>query len=104
MLQESDRWQQRETATGDDGHQMVPVHEPLNIERTTGLLLQISLAAPGPACGHSFGCNLQSSYSLLTACLLEPQTEVRKDFTNMEKAPTRAFSWLDAPTKEAWLA
>ena len=71
---------------------------------TTELLLQISLAAPSPVCGHSFGCNLQSSYSLLTACLLEPQTVVRKDFTNMEKAPTWAFSWLDAPTKEVWLA
>ena len=96
MLQESDRWQQRETATGDDGHQMVPVHEPLNIERTTGLLLQISLAAPGPACGHSFGCNLQSSYSLLTACL--------RDFTNTEKVPTWASFWLEALTKEVLLA
>ena len=29
---------------------------------------------------------------------LELQTKVRKDFTITEKAPTRAFFWLKAPT------
>ena len=29
---------------------------------------------------------------------LELETKVRKDFTIMEKVPTRAFSWLKAPT------
>ena len=29
---------------------------------------------------------------------VELQTKVREDFTIMEKAPTRAFSWLKAPT------
>ena len=29
---------------------------------------------------------------------LELQTKVREDITIMEKVPTRAFSWLKAPT------
>ena len=31
-------------------------------------------------------------------CAVELQTKVREDFTITEKAPTRAFSWLKAPT------
>ena len=30
--------------------------------------------------------------------LLESYSKVREDFTITEKAPTRAFSWLKAPT------
>ena len=32
------------------------------------------------------------------ALLLELQTKVHEDFTITEEAPTRAFSWLKAPT------
>ena len=31
-------------------------------------------------------------------CLIELQTKVREDFKIMEKASSRAFSWLKVPT------
>ena len=34
----------------------------------------------------------------LAGYLVELQTKVREDFTITEKAPTRAFPWLKAPT------
>ena len=34
-----------------------------------------------------------------TCCRLEIQTKLREDIAITERAPTRAFSWLKAPTK-----
>ena len=38
------------------------------------------------------------THTSLHLYLLELQTKVPEDFTITEKAPTRAFSWLKAPT------
>ena len=44
-------------------------------------------------------CNAVMRYALQQLqSPLELQTEVHEDFTITEKAPTRAFSWLKAPT------
>ena len=40
----------------------------------------------------------RNSAQLRTRASNEGQTKVRKDFTIMEKAPTRAFAWLKVPT------
>ena len=38
-----------------------------------------------------------SQHDQSTRSIIELQTNVRKNFTFMEKAPTRAFSWLKVP-------
>ena len=48
---------------------------------------------PGPVT-----CHAAVTQSVVTINAVELQIKVREDFTIMEKAPTRAFSWLKAPT------
>ena len=43
---------------------------------------------------------LKLSQLIDVVSILELQTKVREDFTIKEKAPTRTFSWLRAPTKD----
>ena len=71
-------------------------HEPVSDEGHGGLVHPRGGVAVGHAHVHDHTLlQVQHPSSSSIIC----QTKILKDFTIMEKAPTRALSWLKAPTE-----
>ena len=88
-------------AARDHGAWTCVISDNLSLD-TTKRVVRVGVAVGGHLQLRPGGGAVQlgegDTAQLVCRYILELQTKVREDFTNMKMAPTKAFSWLKVPT------